>query len=46
MTKTPIIVIMEQFVTVTIVTVIMMTYRKNSMEKKKKTQKDKPNFIC
>ena len=35
MTKTMIIVIMDELVTITTVTVIMMTFRRNSMEKKK-----------
>ena len=36
MAKTMIVVIMEELVTITIVAVIMMTYRRNSMEKKNK----------
>ena len=34
MAKTKIIVIMEEVVKITVVTVIMMTYKRNSMEKK------------
>ena len=34
MTKTKIIVTMEEVVKITVVTVIMMTYRRNSMKKK------------
>ena len=41
MTKTLIIVIVEELVTITMITVIKLTYRRNSMEKKKRKKKSK-----
>ena len=39
MTKTLIVVIMEELVIITMITVIKLTYRRNSMEGKKQTKK-------
>ena len=39
MTKTMIIVVMEELSTIILVTVIMMTYRRDSMERKKINKK-------
>ena len=44
MTKTLIVVIMEELIIITMITVIKLTYRRNSIEGKNK-QRNKPDLI-